>query len=409
MMRRSSFSCAFIATVLVAGSLLAVRASNGGRNESGKNDGAKSGRPAAAGPGGPGAWRLMEPIQYENLIIFPVVSSQSADTAGFATLDDALGAGDAVVTESGTNVIRRSREGRPVATQQQGASVNQLVLINRGSKPLVLLAGEMVSGGKQDRIISKDRIVPPGAEPIPLDVFCVEQSRWSSGTQSGAQFSAGKIMVHPSVREKAAVDQEQAKVWAAVRNGTTSDTGVAAGSGAGGGGGGSGDGRALLRVSPSVISGIAASEAPTGAYQKIYKSRKVSSAVEPFVEEVQRRFARRTAGLKGEYVVGVVIAYGAELAWSDIFASGEMFGRYWPKLLPSYVVEALARPQTKEQASLDDAREFLRPLTGHESAESEPGAYRLTQVTQGRYVEIELEALRPADITLHTLKIHRTS
>lgn len=381
MFRRSPFSCAFIGAALVAGGLFATRASNSGKN-------------GGTAPGGSSAWRLMEPIQYENLIIFPVVSSQSADTAGFATLDESLGSGEAVVTEGGANVIRRSRDGRPVSIpQQQGASVNQLVLINRGSKPLVLLAGEMVSGGKQDRIISKDRIVPPGAEPIPLDVFCVEQSRWSSG----AQFSAGKLMVHPSVREKAAVDQEQSKVWGAVRSGTTSST-------AGGGGGGG-----EPTVSRTIISGVVATEAPTVAYQKIYKSSRVNSAVEPFVEEVQRRFARRTAGLKGESVVGVIVAYGGELAWSDIFASGEMFGRYWPKLLPSYVVEALARPQTKEQASLDDAREFLRPLTGHETVESEPGAYRLTQVSQGRYVEIELEALRPANIMLHALKIHRTS
>src|SRR5713226_742892 len=274
MLRRSPFSFAFIGAALLAGSLFAARASN-------------SAKVGGTAPGGASAWRLIEPIQYENLLIFPVVSSKSADTAGFATLDEALGSGQALVTEGGVNVIRRSRDGRPVAIpQQQGASVNQLVLINRGTKPLVLLAGEMVSGGKQDRIISKDRIVPPGAEPIPLDVFCVEQSRWVGG----AQFSAGNIMVHPSVREKAAVDQEQTKVWAAVRNGTTSDTAVVPG-----GGGGSGDGRALLMVSPSVISGVVATEAQTGAYQKIYKSRRVNSAVEPFVEEVQRRFARRVA------------------------------------------------------------------------------------------------------------------
>jgi hypothetical protein len=410
MFRKRPLWCAFTTAVLVAGCLFAARAANSGKNE----------RPV---PGGPSAWRLMEPIQYENLIIFPVVSSQSANTTGFATLDDALAAGEAVVTEGGVNVIRRTRDGRPVPIpQQQGASVNQLVLINRGSKPLVLLAGEMVSGGKQDRIISKDRIVPPGADPIPLDVFCVEQSRWTGG----AQFSAGKIMVHPSVREKAAVDQEQTKVWAAVRNGTTSESGMVAGgagvgvgpgvaSGSGGGvGSGSGGGIGGGSYAPPTVSArrigeVVATEAPTGAYQKIYKSKQVSNTVDPFVDEIQRRFARQTAGLKGESVVGVVIAYGGELAWSDIFASGEMFARYWPKLLPSYVVEALARPRTTEQASLDDAREFLRPLTGHETAESEPGAYRLTQVTQGRYVEIELEALRPANIKLHTLKIHRTS
>jgi hypothetical protein len=398
----------FIAIVLVAGCWFGMRASTGG----------KDGLP------GRDAWRLLEPVQYENLLVFPVVSSQSADTGTFATLDDALGKGDAVVTESGSNVMRRSRGRYPtVNPAQQGDSVNQLVLINRGSKPLVLLAGEMVSGGKQDRIIAEDRIVPAGAEPIPLDVFCVEEGRWSAGEE----FSSGKMMVHPSVREKAAVDREQTQVWAAVRKGTTSES-AAVGSGSGGAIGGgafrpprdaAGGGRGGIDaqtvtvtaapVTVATISAIMVSEAPTHSYQKIYKSARVGNAADPFIEQVQKRFARSTAHLKGESVVGVVVAYGGEVAWSDIFASHEMFERYWPKLLRSYVVEALARPQTREQASLDDAREFLRPLTGHESTESESGAYQLRQVTQGRYVEIELEALAPADIKLHTLKIHRTS
>jgi hypothetical protein len=63
-----------------------------------------------------------------------------------------------------------------------------------------------------------------------------------------------------------------------------------------------------------------------------------------YVEEVQRRFARETSVLKGEHVVGVVVAYGGEVAWSDIFASNDLFEQYWKKLLRSYVVEALARP-----------------------------------------------------------------
>jgi hypothetical protein len=160
---------------------------------------------------------------------------------------------------------------------------------------------------------------------------------------------------------------------------------------------------------PRVIGGVVASEAPTQSYKGIYQSSRVENSVEPFAEEMRRRFARATANLKGESVVGVVVAYGGELAWSDAFASATLFERYWPKLLRSYVVEALARPQTKERPTIDDAREFLQPLAGHENIESEPGTYSLRQVTESHYVEVELEALRPSKILLHTLKIHRTS
>src|SRR5712691_12383037 len=78
-------------------------------------------------------WRVAEPIRYENVSIFPVLGSHAVDTKGFATLDEALGAGEAVVMESGADVRRRSRDGQPVAIpEQRGPSVNQLVLINRG-------------------------------------------------------------------------------------------------------------------------------------------------------------------------------------------------------------------------------------------------------------------------------------
>ena len=50
----------------------------------------------------------------------------------------------------------------------RGDQVNTLVLVNHSKRPLLLLAGEIVTGGKQDRIIAKDRIVPADADPIDL-------------------------------------------------------------------------------------------------------------------------------------------------------------------------------------------------------------------------------------------------
>jgi hypothetical protein len=345
--------------------------------------------------GGGEEFRLGEPVTYENLTVFPVVTSRSADTSAFLTLDEALASGDAVVTEQGGDIMRRSRDARPVPfTEQGGAQVNQLVLLNRGSKPLLLLAGEIVSGGKQDRIIGKDRIVPVGAAPLPLDVFCVEHGRW---TTASPKFSAGHMMVHPSVREKAAVDQSQGRVWAAVRGGTTAarPSGTATGS--------------APALDPSVMGDVIASQAPSESYRKIYESPQIGGSVENFAAEVERRFARSTANLKGERVVGVVVAYGGEVAWSDLFASPELFGRYWKKLLRSYVVEALARPGTHEHATLEDAGAFLNRAGGHERTESEPGAYVWKERTDGRYAEIELEALVPKPMTLHWLKVLRTS
>ena len=148
----------------------------------------------------------------ENVTIFPVVSASGQDASPFLTLDEGLSNGEVIVSEQGAAGLARTRDGRPVAVPQynSGASVNQLVLINRSKRPLLLLAGELVSGGKQDRIIGKDRIVPVGSDPLPLSVFCVEHGRW---TGASSQFGASKTIVHPSVREQAAVAQNQNEVW----------------------------------------------------------------------------------------------------------------------------------------------------------------------------------------------------
>jgi hypothetical protein len=129
----------------------------------------------AGGAAQPG-WRLAAPVAWENLILYPILARDHGGVPGFVTLDEAVAAGDAEVRERGADMILRSR-GRassPVhLPSQTGAEVNRLVLVYRGSRPLVLLAGEVVTGGKQDRVIAKDRIIPPGADPLPLDVFCV--------------------------------------------------------------------------------------------------------------------------------------------------------------------------------------------------------------------------------------------
>jgi hypothetical protein len=344
---------------------------------------------SAARPGASG-WQVTSPITYQNLTIFPVISAESADTSDFPTLDEALASGDVVVSEQG-NFLGRTRDGRIPPGFSSGPQVNQLVLVNRGKRPVLLLAGEVVSGGKQDRIIGRDRIVPVGGAPLPLDVFCVEHGRWTGASD---QFSNANLMVHPSVREKAAIEQDQRQVWAAVR-GEDKSVGLPAGVSTP---------TAAPRISTEALSDAMAA-AGTQSYQKIYRSSPIGLSVEGVAGEIRRRFDRATSDLKGEHLVGVVVAFGDEVAWSDIFASSELFNAYWPKLLSSYVVEAMTRPGVRPTASLEDARDFLRPITGHIEEESEPGVYLWRKHAVGRLSETELAALAPKPMRLHDLRV----
>src|SRR6202171_5475205 len=75
-------------------------------------------------------WRILDPVTYENISIFPVVGG-SQDTSSFLTLEEGLATGEVIVTERGAAGMLRDRgQVRPIAAPQydSSASVNQLVL-----------------------------------------------------------------------------------------------------------------------------------------------------------------------------------------------------------------------------------------------------------------------------------------
>src|SRR6516225_651696 len=163
-------------------------------------------------------YKVLAPISHGNLTIFPVVADFSRDTSRFLTLDEGLRSGEVVVTEAGKIQPLIRRPSRPIV--QYGDQVNQLVLVNNSVRPLILLAGEIVTGGKQDRVVGKDRIVPPKSDPIDLSVFCVEPGRW---VETSGKFSAfDALMAQPSVRKRAMADKNQQEVWAEVRKSANS-------------------------------------------------------------------------------------------------------------------------------------------------------------------------------------------
>ncbi len=165
-----------------------------------------------AAAGNPHELHVLPPVTKGNLSIFPVVGGAENDTARLLTLDEGLRAGSVVVTEAGSlqGLVRR---GSPIP-RQSGAEVNRLVLINNSDHPLLLLAGEVVTGGKQDRVIGVDRIVSPKSGPIDLSVFCVEPGRWVASSEQFSSMSSA--MVQPSVRTPAMAERNQQSVWAQV-------------------------------------------------------------------------------------------------------------------------------------------------------------------------------------------------
>ena len=334
-------------------------------------------------------YSLLSPIHSGNLTVFPVVASKSYDTAEFLTLDEGLRSGDVVVTEAGQarGLIRHRPGEAAIIHPVRGAEVNRLVLVNNSKRPLLLLAGEIVTGGKQDRVIGKDRIVPAESDPVDLSVFCVEPGRWVP-TNGKYEFGSaggvvGGLVAAPVVRSKAMAAKDQQQVWDSVRSSQ----------------------RAMATTVE--VTGAAPAVNATTSYARVMDNKEVQKQVDAVAAPVQRNYESVIRQLRDKNAVGVVVAVNGEIVWADIFASTHLLQKYWPKLVRSYATEAVVTRAKGGEASLKDAQKFLDDLQGrHETAETEPGIYRQTEITGDGFKVFELTSLLPkTGFAVHVAKM----
>jgi len=342
-------------------------------------------------------YKVLAPIRHGNLTVFPVVATNSHDTHAFLTLDEGLKSGEVEVTESGRvgGMIRRRQQGgvvHPAYPVRDGAQVNKLVLVNNSKRPLILLAGEIVTGGKQDRVIGKDRLVPADSDPIDLDVFCVEPGRWVGSSEKFLFGSISGGMAAPAVRGKAMSDKDQQKVWAEV--------------------GKAKEGMARELRSPTLAQSVPAPAAAeqvelTTSYAKVMQNDEVKTRVDSMAGPIEQEYQSTIQQLRDRNALGVVVAVNGEIVWADIFASTNLLEKYWPKLVRSYASEAVVSRAKGAQASEKAAQAFLENLHGrHETVDSEPGIYRHTEVSGDGFKAFELTSLLPkTGFAVHVAKM----
>jgi ARG/rhodanese/phosphatase superfamily protein len=347
-------------------------------------------RPADAGEVPLTGYKVLAPIHSGNLTVFPVVAAKTHATNEFLTLDEGLRSGEVVVTESGMlrGLQRRPHTGvRPSVWHERGddAQVNRLVLVNNSKRPLLLLAGEIVTGGKQDRVIGKDRIVPAESDPIDLGVFCVEPGRWVATSEKFGNFDTA--MASPKVRAGAMADKNQQKVWDEVRSSQHELAAVL--------------GR-LPAPSPA-----AQEIGRTSSYARVMQNSEVKKQVDSVAAPIEQGYASVIRQLKDQNAVGIVVAVNGELIWADVFASPQLLEKYWPKLVRSYAAEAVVTRTSKRKLTVDAAQDFLDQLEGRrEVSESEPGLFRQTEISGDGYRVFELTSLLPkTGFDLHIAKM----
>ena len=321
-------------------------------------------------------YKVSAPIVRGNLTVYPVIA-QSFDTSRLLTLDEGVRAGQVVVSEA-SDQRPLIRPGQPIPPLHGGAEVNRLVLYNNSDKPLLLLAGEIVTGGKQDRVIGSDRIVPAQTGPIDLGVFCVEPGRWVGASDKFG--SMGGQMAQPAVRAPAMAEKNQSLVWDSVR-------------------------AVQAKVAAGAPAADAAEVKSSTSYAKAFSTPAVAKMVAGYGGVENETAILRELRAKG--AVGVVVAVGNRVLWADVFASTDLLTKYWPKLVRSYIAEAMTSAPSPVAPSPGEAQRFIDALSGNrEVVETESGVYRRTDTTGEGYRVFELTSLLPrTGFVVHITKL----
>jgi hypothetical protein len=252
--------------------------------------------------------RIGEPRSYRNFTMFPLIATGGGGEPLYRNLDQVL--------HEGTLRIREvSAEGY----------VPELLLDNRGDKPVLLLDGEELIGCKQNRVLNVT-VLAPAHSTIKIPVSCVEQGRWSplSEVFSAApqtQYYTGRArkvaQVSESLNARGRFHADQLRVWEE----------------------------------------LSSKQARMGA-------RSRTAAMADLYAARDSELKQYTGNFKAEAnQVGALFSINGKLVGLELFDSAESLAAYLPKVVSGYALDAIEYFTAVHPVAEDEqARTFLSEI-----------------------------------------------
>jgi len=276
--------------------------------------------------------RISGPLVHENLAVYFIHGASAAGPVPL-TLQEALAKGSVQVVETGR--------------------VNELMIENTGGERVFIQAGDIVKGGKQDRVLTVSFLLPPQSGRLPIASFCVEQGRWAPrGKEDQARFSSAREAM-PSVSALLAMAAPPPAAAPPSRDNPAARPGVVLGTQ------GSGQSDDVARKQRKVWDSVTATQdklarglnAPVTAAQSAsslqlsLENEGLKAARTGFVKALQ------PAGERDADVIGYVVAINGKMSAANIYPSNGLFRKMWEKQLAAMVTEAIgekagAKPTT---------------------------------------------------------------
>lgn len=243
---------------------------------------------------------------HDNLTVFILRGPDVLESKNILTLQEALERNLAIVHET--------------------SSVNMLEVENLSpDHELFLQSGDIVKGGKQDRLVSQDLLIQAKSGRVPCPANCCEHSRWQQrGGEAAGRFEKSTDFAVGNSIKLANVSQQQGAVWDNVQ-------------------------KTQKALSDNLGKSVTANASPT-SLQLALEDKDLRAKV--------AAYERDLAALPAAYpdAVGVVIAVNGQVIASDVYGSRQLFQKAWPKLLKSAAVDAVAQ-MPKDGAAIVATRE----------------------------------------------------
>jgi hypothetical protein len=222
---------------------------------------------------------LGQAVTYKNLTIFPLMIKRMPGQ-NYVTLDQAMKKGWLNIREIGSG------------------EVNAVEVRNTSAHMIFIMTGEIISGAKQDRMLSEDVLLPPHSGWVRAPVYCVEHGRWIGETP---EFKSGELLVPNALRKKAKITESQSDVWDEIASGQD-------------------------RL------GIAST---TRTVRANYADENMQKKIDEYVQQFER------IPVLSHNTVGVVVTTGNRIICCDIFANNTLLAKLWHKLVKSYTMDAI--------------------------------------------------------------------
>lgn len=223
--------------------------------------------------------------------------------------------------------MKEALEGQFLAITEvtEGGQVPELKVINRGEKRVLLLDGEELSGAKQNRVLNTTILLRESSETI-IPVSCTEHGRWS---YRSARFEeSGHIMSAKLRRIKNASVLENLKAMKAFM----SDQGA-------------------VWDEIAIQARMNKASSLTGAMKDILEEKKED--LDAFLEHLP---------IVGDQN-GLIVLVNGEVVGLDRVSRAVAFRLLHPKLIRSYVMDALTeKPAKGKEASVEKAETFLKKI-----------------------------------------------